>query len=119
MRLLIIRHGDPDYAVDSLTEKGRREAEFLAERLAKEKIDAFYVSPLGRARDTAAYTLNAMHAQGKTLGWLREFHAPIWDKAAKKIRGRGICSPPFTPSTRISMTCTAGRIRILCAAGCG
>ena len=27
MRLLIIRHGDPDYVRDSLTEKGRREAE--------------------------------------------------------------------------------------------
>lgn len=95
MRLLIIRHGDPDYAVDSLTEKGRREAEFLAERMAKEKIDAFYVSPLGRAHDTAAYTLNAVHAQAKTLGWLREFQAPIWDKAAKKFRGPWDLLPSF------------------------
>lgn len=45
MRLLIIRHGDPDYAVDSLTEKGRREAEFLAERMAKEKSMRFTYRP--------------------------------------------------------------------------
>ena len=37
MKLLIVRHGDPDYEKDSLTEKGWREAEYLAEKL--EKID--------------------------------------------------------------------------------
>ena len=31
MKLLIIRHGEPDYTADSLTEKGWREAELLAE----------------------------------------------------------------------------------------
>ena len=30
MRLLFIRHGDPDYEHDTLTEKGRREAALLA-----------------------------------------------------------------------------------------
>ena len=39
MRILIIRHGDPDYAHDTLTEKGHRETKLLAEKLAKEKID--------------------------------------------------------------------------------
>jgi rod shape-determining protein MreB len=34
LKLLIVRHGDPDYEIDSLTEKGWREAEYLAERLA-------------------------------------------------------------------------------------
>ena len=33
MKLLIIRHADPDYAVDSLTPEGRREAALLADRL--------------------------------------------------------------------------------------
>ena len=32
MRILFIRHGDPDYANDTLTEKGHREAALLAER---------------------------------------------------------------------------------------
>ena len=57
MRLIIVRHGDPNYEIDSLTEKGWREAEYLSERLCREHIDAFYVSPLGRARDTASCTL--------------------------------------------------------------
>ena len=35
MKLLIIRHADPDYSIDSLTEKGRREAELLADRLCR------------------------------------------------------------------------------------
>ena len=57
MRLLIIRHGDPDYSIDSLTEKGKREAELLSERLIHEKMDAIYCSPLGRAKATAEPTL--------------------------------------------------------------
>ena len=33
MKLLIVRHGDPDYTIDSLTEKGWKEAEYLSENL--------------------------------------------------------------------------------------
>ncbi len=77
MKLLFIRHGDPDYERDSLTEKGFREAELLAERLSKLDIAAFYVSPLGRAQDTARPALERMGRQAETLDWLREFHAPI------------------------------------------
>ena len=29
MNLIFIRHGDPDYSIDSLTEKGWREANFF------------------------------------------------------------------------------------------
>ena len=54
MKLLIIRHGDPDYVHDSLTEKGEREAALLAERIAPMDIAGYYVSPLGRAQATAA-----------------------------------------------------------------
>ena len=50
MKLLIVRHGDPDYTIDSLTEKGWREVEFLSERLTKLEIRDFYVSPLGGQR---------------------------------------------------------------------
>ena len=35
MKLLLIRHGEPDYTIDSLTEKGWKEAELLAERISK------------------------------------------------------------------------------------
>ena len=54
MRILLIRHAEPDYSVDSLTPKGRVEAELLSRRLIRYDIRDFYVSPLGRAKDTAA-----------------------------------------------------------------
>lgn len=37
MRILIIRHGDPCYNPDTLTEKGNREAALLADFFSKEK----------------------------------------------------------------------------------
>lgn len=77
MKLMIVRHGDPDYERDSLTEKGWREAEYLSEKLTKLDIKAFYVSPLGRARDTASCTLNKLNRTAEVCDWLREFHAPI------------------------------------------
>lgn len=77
MRLLIIRHGDPDYEKDSLTEKGWREAELLAKRLSRLEIKDFYVSPLGRAMDTASLTLKKMGRTAVTCDWLREFPPDI------------------------------------------
>ena len=47
MRLMIVRHGEPNYEFDTLTERGWLEAASAAERLAKLKIQAFYVSPPG------------------------------------------------------------------------
>ncbi len=78
MRLLLIRHADPDYERDSLTSTGWHEAERLAESLKGERIDRFYVSPLGRARDTASLTLKAFGREAAVCDWLREFQAPIW-----------------------------------------
>lgn len=73
MRLLIIRHGDPDYSIDSLTEKGWHEAELLSERISKLDVKAFYCSPLGRAKDTAKATLEKMGRDAEILDWLKEF----------------------------------------------
>ena len=79
MKILIIRHGDPDYSIDSLTEKGWREAELLSRRLAPLSIRDFYVSPLGRAQDTARPTLEKTGKQAETLPWLMEFRGQVWD----------------------------------------
>ncbi len=79
MKIIIIRHGDPDYEHDSLTQQGKMEAQCIADRVSQMNITAFYVSPLGRAQETASYTLNAMHHTAETHDWLREFHAPIRD----------------------------------------
>jgi probable phosphoglycerate mutase len=79
MRILIIRHGDPDYERDTLTEKGHREAALLADRLGKEKIDYIYSSPLGRAKDTCAYTAKALGKEKEVVvcDWLQEFSTPL------------------------------------------
>lgn len=73
MRLLLIRHGDPDYAADSLTEKGHTEAKLLAERIAPMDIREYYMSPLGRAQKTAEYTLAKAGRTARVLDWAREF----------------------------------------------
>lgn len=74
MRILIIRHGDPDYEIDGLTEKGQREAELLSERLVKEKIDFIYCSTLGRAKATVEPTLKKKKMSATYCEWLREFN---------------------------------------------
>lgn len=86
MKLIFIRHGDPDYSIDSLTKKGWKEAELLSGRIAAMGVRAFYVSPSGRAKDTASVTLKKMNRQAETLPWLREFQAPITDEATGKAR---------------------------------
>lgn len=74
MRIILIRHGDPDYANDSLTEKGVREAKLLADRIASwENITEFYCSPLGRAKKTASYSLEKIGRSAVIYEWLKEF----------------------------------------------
>ncbi len=73
MRILLIRHGDPDYENDSLTEKGRREAELLAHHLKDERIDEAFVSTMGRAVATAEPTLKIKGMTASYCDWLREF----------------------------------------------
>ncbi len=77
MKLFIIRHGDPDYAHDSLTERGFQEAELLSVRLLKENITDVYCSPLGRAQATAKPFLEKTGLHSETLDWLQEFPRPI------------------------------------------
>lgn len=77
MKLLIIRHADPDYSIDSLTPTGWEEAKLLADYLADWKIDHFYQSPLGRAKDTASLTLRKLGREAETLPWLREFRGNV------------------------------------------
>ena len=64
MKLIFIRHGDPDYVRDGLTEKGKIEAKALADMIERYNIDEVYQSPLGRAVETAEYSLKVL---GKRL----------------------------------------------------
>lgn len=79
MKIIICRHGDPDYVKDSLTEKGWREAELLADRISKLDVKEFYVSPLGRAKDTASLTLKKMNRTAIELPWLHEFKGKVME----------------------------------------
>lgn len=84
MRLLLIRHGDPDYVHDDLTETGKREAALLAARIAPLPVRDYFVSPLGRAKATAAPTLQRAGRQAAEKDWLQEFSIPI---ARPDVRG--------------------------------
>lgn len=73
MKILIVRHADPNYDIDGLTEVGQREAELLSERLCREDICDAYCSIFGRARLTAKPTLQKLGIEAKYCDWLREF----------------------------------------------
>lgn len=73
MQIMMIRHGEPDYANDTLTHKGRDEAIALAKYMRNIRVTKFYCSPLGRARDTAAPTLDITGRKAQILDWLMEF----------------------------------------------
>lgn len=77
MKIVIIRHGDPNYALDSLTKKGRREASLLAERIKKLAPDYIYCSPLGRAKKTAKLATKLVDKEIKIIPWLREFEGRV------------------------------------------
>ena len=94
MKLLIVRHGDPDYAIDSLTETGWKEAELLSRRLCKLDVKAFYCSPLGRARDTSTATLQKLERTAEILPWLREFAPGIQNPSTG-----GNCAWDWLPQT--------------------
>ncbi|MBO4694172.1 MAG: histidine phosphatase family protein [Clostridia bacterium] len=86
MKIIMIRHGDPDYANDTLTRKGRYEALALARYLKNKHVSEFYCSPMGRARDTAAPTLSATGRKAQILDWLQEFPGYIVDPITLKKR---------------------------------
>ena len=62
MRMVFVRHGEPDYEKDCLTEIGKKQAEAAAERLEREGIAEIYASPMGRASETAFAVQNSEHA---------------------------------------------------------
>ncbi len=78
MKLVIVRHGDPDYEHDTLTETGWKEAELVADRICRLEVKDFYVSPLGRAQDTASCTLKRLGRTAETMDWLQEFPPKIY-----------------------------------------
>jgi probable phosphoglycerate mutase len=72
MRIIFIRHGEPDYEKDDLTETGIKQAELVAERLKDEGIDEIWSSTQGRALHTAKFTADLLGLPIKTTDFIRE-----------------------------------------------
>lgn len=77
LQLLLVRHADPDYTTDSLTDLGRREASALAERMVTIQPDVLLSSPFGRARETASFTEVALGVEATVVPWAGELVALI------------------------------------------
>ena len=86
MKILLLRHAEPDYSVDGLTPRGHEEAELLSRRMVRYNIRDFYVSPLGRARDTADYTLRKLNREAEVMPWLQEFRGRFRDPMTGQMR---------------------------------
>lgn len=85
MEIVLIRHGEPEWVRDGLnvgdpplTDRGRRQAERMAEALRHEHFDEVLVSPLVRARQTAQPLLEALGRDLVVEPWLEEIRDPLW-----------------------------------------
>lgn len=72
MNLYIVRHGNPDYCRDCLTELGHKQAEACAEDMLPLEIDDIYSSPYGRAKETAAHLSAKLGKEIEILPWAHE-----------------------------------------------
>ena len=88
MRLILIRHGHPNYEKDCLTALGQCQAEAAAERLAGERIEAIYTSPMGRARETAEATAHRLgFTEMETLPFMHELYRGTRDGSQMFAKG--------------------------------
>lgn len=86
MELVLIRHGQPAWDRDGrsvddpgLTELGHRQAAAVAARLAGLRVDRLLVSPLVRARETAAPIAAALAIEPEVHPWMAEIGNPTWE----------------------------------------
>lgn len=100
MNLYIVRHGNPDYMQDCLTELGHAQAEAAAAELETLEIDEIYASTMGRAMETAGHLAKRIGKEIHPEPWAREI-----EHYAKTADG-GLCQlvsidPSFTSSPEI------------------
>jgi probable phosphoglycerate mutase len=72
MVLYIVRHGEPDYSTDTLTELGHSQAEAVSHRMAGSRVSELYASPMGRAQQTSMPTSRLLNLPVTTLPWAEE-----------------------------------------------
>jgi len=88
LRLLIVRHGETEWNAQSryqgqsdvpLSDVGRAQARALVGRLAREPLDAVYISDLSRALETAEIVLNGRNIPQVIEPRLREMHFGVME----------------------------------------
>ena len=90
--ILLVRHGESEPAVDgrpfrllegqgdpSLSPEGRAQAEMVCARLARERVDAIYVSSLRRTAQTAEPLARALSLDPAVDADLREVFVGEWE----------------------------------------
>ena len=85
MNIYFIRHGMPDYKIDSLTELGKYQADHTSDYLKNIPFDMIFSSTLGRAYETAQYLAKKINKEIIKLEWAIEdiagsFFAPYDEK---------------------------------------
>lgn len=85
MQIVLLRHGQPEWVKDdlcvvdpTLNDNGFTQAELLGKAMGDEHIDEFYVSPLLRARQTAAPLAKIIGREPVIVDWLEECREPDW-----------------------------------------
>jgi broad specificity phosphatase PhoE len=85
--ILMARHGETDWNRDNrfqghadppLNDLGREQAHELAERLAREQLDAVYTSPLRRAGETAKIIASRLGLEAEPVDGLLEVDVGSW-----------------------------------------
>jgi probable phosphoglycerate mutase len=77
MLILYIRHGEPTYEPDGLTELGKRQAEEVAQYLSIEGVDKIFSSTSNRAILTAKPTAKRLNKEITYLDFANEKH--VWN----------------------------------------
>lgn len=72
MILYYIRHGQPNYELNCLTELGKKQALLLSRRVDLNGVEAVFSSPSRRAVQTAMPTANALGKEISVLDWCDE-----------------------------------------------
>ncbi len=75
MLLYYVRHGDPIYDPDTLTELGERQAEAVGKRIAMHGIDKIFSSTSNRAYQTALPLSELLKKDVEQIDFLNECHA--------------------------------------------
>lgn len=78
MTLYLIRHAEPDYENDTITENGKKQAAKLGTWFKDIPLDELYHSSMGRAKMTASFIAKEKNITMTSLDWAREL---CWGKA--------------------------------------